>query len=449
MSIVVADDENTNQGLSEYLAWRESIVPLKRPRRKRTAETDWLRRHISPIIYGQKSADGTPKPVFSEKQLLQRRSMGWALGEQIPLWKLNKHLANEMTAYFQGDGDETNAETMAMIDIDNHSSGTLAGAWAFSAEVDKHLEGVQWETSTNGDGLHGYILISKLGERAETVNKAIAELQAKLKALLQTGNFDVELVEVKGKCPDLEWESRRLVGIHFGTLAKIPRTLRIEQMEAMGKISLRDIRSLKIEQTIKLPQRKASKGSCDYDVINSKYVENIEWLREQATAFLENREIKCYGRNVVTPEDLVCYWIIGSWLKDHANGDGSSPKRCWAALWNGLKAGGHTDRGWNHHRWKAIRDFFSAYGHTDWENHRYSVRTDDEKGVACKWEVSKEIYEFVLYRQGGGLFGDTNSKGMTLLYGNGENLRPERVMWSLERFIRQAHWLVDDYTMAA
>jgi hypothetical protein len=58
-------------------------------------------------------------------------------------------------------------------------------------------------------------------------------------------------------------------------------------------------------------------------------------------------------------------------FKADGNFDKSLPCRRVAELWTGLYEAGDIDRGWNHHRWKVIRDFLSARGHIDWTDNRY------------------------------------------------------------------------------
>src|SRR5579864_7531068 len=111
-------------------------------------------------------------------------------------------------------------------------------------------------------------------------------------------------------------------------------------------------------------------------------------------------------------------------------------------------------RGWNHHRWKAIRDFLSARGHIDWQDHRYefpsmengkNVEKRPKRGIACKWAISDD-FNWTLERvsslntssKGGTSFVDTEIRRLVLTQGKGQNLRPkpfpiraerERLFW--------------------
>ena len=62
-----------------------------------------------------------------------------------------------------------------------------------------------------------------------------------------------------------------------------------------------------------------------------------------------------------------------------------------------LSEEGSIERTWNHHRFKAIRDFLSDLGLIDWEDESYKVgfRRGDEwvPGVAMKWSLDQDIME--------------------------------------------------------
>lgn len=105
---------------------------------------------------------------------------------------------------------------------------------------------------------------------------------------------------------------------------------------------------------------------------------------------------------------------------------------------------GDVDRPWNHHRWKAIRDFLSKQGHIDWIDNRYCygeiVDGEFVRGIACKFSITDEFADSLdvvatvkTTTTGGASFVDTSVAGFVRLKGNGRPLVPERFPIRAER----------------
>ena len=95
-----------------------------------------------------------------------------------------------------------------MIDIDCHERGTVAGALAFAEHLRANPlfgDDLYVESSTNGVGVHGYVVVVKGCAGDRITNVALKVLDLYLKGLSYLGDFDIELVEVKGTCPELTW----------------------------------------------------------------------------------------------------------------------------------------------------------------------------------------------------------------------------------------------------
>ena len=130
-----------------------------------------------------------------------------------------------------------------MIDIDCHARGTQAGAMAFAEHLRANPlfgDDLYVETSTNGVGVHGYIVVVKGCASDRITNVALKVLDLYLKGLSYLGDFDIELVEVKGTCPELTWgrERGRLEKYQSGQLAKLPREALGRTDELMGTSKL-------------------------------------------------------------------------------------------------------------------------------------------------------------------------------------------------------------------
>ena len=68
-------------------------------------------------------------------------------------------------------------------------------------------------------------------------------------------------------------------------------------------------------------------------------------------------------------------------------------------LWEDLHERGYIDRPWDHHRYKAARDFLSRMGWIAWQDENYVVgqEIDGEyrKGQAAKWEATDYLRSLV------------------------------------------------------
>ena len=94
-----------------------------------------------------------------------------------------------------------------MIDIDCHKSGTPEGARQFAEYLRLHFfPNLYFETSTNGNGIHGYLIVDKWEWSAADYNATLKLVELWLKRVLASTSFDVETVELKGRCPVVKWD---------------------------------------------------------------------------------------------------------------------------------------------------------------------------------------------------------------------------------------------------
>ena len=85
----------------------------------------------------------------------------------------------------------------------------LAGAVAFAEHLKAtRFPNLYYEASTNGNGVHGYIVVQKGDLGDEGLNGALSILDRWLKAELSKGYWDVEDVEVKGHAPSSSGDRR-------------------------------------------------------------------------------------------------------------------------------------------------------------------------------------------------------------------------------------------------
>jgi hypothetical protein len=149
---------------------------------------------------------------------------------------LADHFENRETYYFTG---SPSRHTLLMLDIDCHKCGTLEGAMGFAAYLRKlYFPNLYYEVSTNGNGVHGYIVVEKDSDAVH--NATCKRLQDWLRGILERTSFDVETVEIKGTCA--------IFGPHTmkeGSLAKYPRDCRrFDELAATTHLTVQDIERL-------------------------------------------------------------------------------------------------------------------------------------------------------------------------------------------------------------
>jgi len=169
--------------------------PRKPPKKTKNILT-WLRQRISPYCFGVKTKAGNPAHINKNDDIkyhFQCLSMGWH-GRRLSRLKnidLTDHFENKKTYYFTADGRSSVPEVLVNIDIDCHGSGSLAGAIAFAEHLKATLfPNLYYETSTNGNGVHGYIIVIKGDLGDEGLNSSLSMLDSWLKHELSSGKWD-------------------------------------------------------------------------------------------------------------------------------------------------------------------------------------------------------------------------------------------------------------------
>ena len=141
-----------------------------------------------------------PKPVNCKTTLFNFLSgFRFAYPRRLTQKVLIEHFLGKRTVYFTGARGE---KTLLMLDIDCHRSGSLEGAKQFAAFLKQHyFPDLYYEVSTNGNGIHGFIIVDIWNWSAVDYNGVLRDAQAWLRRVLATTDFDVEGVELKGRCP--------------------------------------------------------------------------------------------------------------------------------------------------------------------------------------------------------------------------------------------------------
>ncbi|MFL5860100.1 MAG: hypothetical protein ACJ780_04870, partial [Solirubrobacteraceae bacterium] len=293
------------------------------------------------------------------------------------------HFDGLATFYFQGNGRKWDRFSMAIIDVDVQKAqglGSTRGAHQFVSDLRAHpfLRNLVGEPSNGGKGLGCPILIEKYGYGPEEVNKAIERLDAWLKWQHRIHGADIEAVEVMGKSPVTKVDGYRYTSVKYGTFARIPRKLTIQQLKRLPVIPLWRLLSHEfdvpdeavrsspdaIRETPVTPSRKSC-GSLTGLPMSARQRDQIPAamrgyrpLAERFAALYQRGE----GAARLTCEDfMVALTILSIIALDPAD---DHQLRCVRVegIWKALHRLGLTDRAWCCQRWAAIRNLLADAG---------------------------------------------------------------------------------------
>lgn len=400
--------------------------------------TGLLRSTTFSHVYGEKLPIGV-RPNLSAKQFIKRYNVGWF--NTLSNEDLNQHFQGEQTFYFFGTPHLKAEYTLVMMDIDVQKAkglGSLQGALNFV----QYLKRTCWPTlyferSTNGKGIHGYILMRKVEAGAPRVNQAIEQLQAFLRHQADLVGADIEMVEVKGKCPEIVYDDYGCItDIKYGTFAKYPRNATLQDLQNTTVIDWEELHQINgkyaVPEEVKKPTLHV--GSCTTSIPDEFVAQHLEACRK-AWLGLTGGEVIKGKRYVVAAEDAAVVMLIALWLQEHGTKDHRHSVRTTLAFWDDLQQRGLTDRSPNHHRIKTIRDHLSSRGCVDWLDNKYQPPSGKgaRDGICCKWRLD-EAFAVLLMAGGDNVVSDFRGEGenlcpqMRLLREEAE-LRKEKLFW--------------------
>jgi hypothetical protein len=411
-------------------------VKRRQPKRQcpTTEAIRWLTGKVFRHVYGEKVGDDV-FPCMTKEAFVgfynERRH-----GKRLPNYKYQDHFDSLATYYFFATPNKTAEHVLAMIDIDvlkRKRLGSPEGARKFAVFLRTLFPNLYVEASTGGKGQHAYLLVHKPGYSAEEVKAALKHLECWLRQ--QAKGFDIEIVEVKGTPPVVKYrEGGSIEAITYGSFAKLPREVnRFSEWASTTTVT--------VKQLLALPMTEEKADDKDHKVqesqrppcgsISGKNIsrEELDLMPTWERFFRQARQKGMLhgGRWVVTETDFAQAVVLLRFFMENRNPDGSLPQRRVQELWTALHEAGDFSRPWNHHRWKAIRDWMSEMGWLEWQDHRYQIGTGRGNGQACKWRLHEDFVqlldEFVLYNEEGkASFVDTR----VLQRGQGKSLKPVR-----------------------
>jgi hypothetical protein len=348
----------------------------------------FIKKLISKSNYGIKTPDGI-RPSLTKANLKKKYK------KEITNKLINDHWENRKTLYFYGNENKSENLSLVMIDIDvnkKEKKGSLDGAKIFAEKIKEKIGDIYTELSTNGNGIHGYLIIDKCKKNANEVNHILKKFENYLRKEQEKENADIELVEIKGTLHEIEYKNKYIEKIKFGTLAKIPRDI-----ESFLKYKNKEIKINEIEKkfSCELIKKTKKEGSISRKHISKEELLKLEYYEKISIELFGEKTWKT-GKFTVNNKDISIFLLILNFFSKNKNIDNSTPTQRALMLWKKLYECEDIDRAWNHHRWKFIRDMFSKKGLINWidNNYYFGDKTKGEKGVACKWELKEEVYMY-------------------------------------------------------
>lgn len=348
----------------------------------------FIKNLISRSNYGIKTSAGI-RPSLTKASLKKNYK------KQISKKLMLEHWNNEETVYFYGNENIHEDLSLVMIDIDvnkKEKKGSLNGAINFAKNIKEKIGDFHSELSTNGNGIHIYLIIDKCKKAAHEVNEILKKFENYLRKEKEKLNADIELVEVKGSLHEIEYKNKNISQIKFGTLAKIPRDINSFIKYKNKKIKIKDIEK---NFNFEFKEKTKKEGSISKKHINKEELFKLKDYEEISMKLFGEKKLKA-GKFAVTHKDISIFLLLFNFFSKNKNSDNSMPTERFMVLWKKLYECGDIDRAWNHHRFKYIRDLFSKRGLINWIDNTYYFgdKTIGEKGIACKWEIKKEVYMY-------------------------------------------------------
>ena len=406
----------------------------------------WLKERTFGDVYGsEKVVEGRreTRPSYC-KLTYQFRRNSRRYVRRMANYDYRDHFEKKATHYFMG--SPTAEHTLVMIDIDvlkKAGLGTTEGAWKFAEHLKTFWPNLYFERSTGGKGVHGYLVVLKPGHDAAAVNAFLRRLQDWLRAEAELTHADIELVEVKGTCPDIQFAGKTITALKFGQFAKVPRAE--DRFEELKNTTVLDIEQpLPANSGLTVNVAKSTKtGSSTCGSISGRNITDeeithvLEYERLYEALGLDLR----HQRYVVNANDFAVFCVLSRFFKTNMNVDGTLPVRRVAAFWNELHACGQAERPFNFRRYKAVQNYLSENGHVLWEDHRYERPEGEQKGVACKWRITDHFFGLLdlAAEQGGASFVVTEE----FKKGTGEHKTPTPCLIEVEKERKWWTWATE------
>ena len=328
---------------------------LRRRKREASDIRTWIRARTSGTCFGKQivNKEGQRHPIHCNKNMCVKRFYHALFHGFKPSpfsrWTnrdFDLHQISKATFFFAGASEFEKQQTLVNIDIDCKKFGTLDGATAFAKWIQKNIfPNMYFEVSTNGNGIHGYIILDKGELGSEAVNRLLLNrLDKFLKLCLAETDFDVENVEIKGTLPTYSWGDQKydLAEYKSGVLAKLPRLGSKKKEKAMRDTTHISVTDLQSDQLFKLLKSSGNNERCSSlsvshsssgIPISEEELNSLEDYVAVAEQLLDGQSLRTSSRHVVNSTDVAIFLMLGKCFTENMNKDGSMPSERFSSVW--------------------------------------------------------------------------------------------------------------------
>ncbi len=286
-------------------------------------------------------------------------------------------------------------ETLIYFDFDTHERGSAEDVKLLAQVVHQHFPTVT-EFVINERGGSGWLKVDTQNTAdAEQYNKLVARLETYFRSFAEHAGLDIEAVEVKGRVyvPDLDKDGKCKSVKETGDQMKCPppdmkyldqsavcaTTFASPEFEPFPAPLAKEV-NITAQKYIKGKQPKY--GSFRSHLVTDEMIANLPKLEKFVAIKFKDRPTQARDWNITNrqfAEIMLTLYVLPE------NSDGSNPYRRHLEFISALHEDGTFESGWNHHRYKAVRDYLSQIGGIEWVDHTYHPGKSGEKGQACKW----------------------------------------------------------------
>lgn len=384
----------------------------------------WISERIDPICHAVKTVDGVRYENTNES-ILEATNHRSRWLNKLTQKKIKAHCRGEETRYFNSAWRKDQPESLVGFDIDCHGGGSLQGALEAAEFIKQTFPNIYYETSTNGNGVHCYFVVDRMGAGGKFMKSLLKRLDTWAKQFVN--RFDITDIEVKGTLPVYEWKDGVLISVKKGQALKLPRIQTDEQAQRLMRTTVIDTRFLlklvsesqptdktklprilggtaeffdkknNPEPQVIIKKRKSGSTTADIGELLADYLPNLKTTYLKAAYHLTELPIRCLsGREVGTVEDLAILLMLWGFFESKPNEDGTLPVNRFKKSWQKLYENGHIGRQWNDHRFAVLRNHLSELGLIDWIDEEFEFfEGRPGEGTACKWKMNQLMAEII------------------------------------------------------
>jgi hypothetical protein len=216
--------------------------------------------------------------------------------------------------------------------------------------------------------------------------------------VLATTTFDVEDIEVKGTCPEIQWsakDSRWVEGMKCGGLAKFPREMitRADEFMATTRLTTDQLQAM-VDSP--LPEELSKPAPMEGEVIKMPVgsvrtkqidVNRIKWYLPLAGHLMGKKAHKVGKEVVANVTDCAIFLTLLEFFTLNPCPDGALPQKRFMELWQAMYECADISRAWDNKRFAYLRNLLSDKGCIHWINKKY----EPNWGRAMKWHASAKL----------------------------------------------------------